>query len=216
MNSLKGENAMNKELFLQQLRVRLQYLPPLEQQRTLSYYEEMIADRMEDGISEQEAVAALGPIENIVKDTYEDLGFTQLLQANMRMNTTNKISDKILIALIIFITAPFWLTFAVLAFSILISIAAVIFSLFIAFVAVIFAFGISAIACLAAFVIFIIHGQPLAALFVFGLMLVVAAITIALAPTIPTVGRGTMKVVKEIFRSAKKPLADRVGGKNEK
>ena len=51
---------MNKTEFIDELYHLLKPLSKAELQQHLDYYEEMIADRMEDGIAEEEAVAALG------------------------------------------------------------------------------------------------------------------------------------------------------------
>ena len=55
---------MNREQFLAALRARLTELPQADLERTLQYYREMIEDRIEDGMSETEAVADVGdPVE---------------------------------------------------------------------------------------------------------------------------------------------------------
>ena len=51
---------MNKTDFIDELYHLLNSLSKAERQQHLDYYEEMIADRMEDGLTEEEAVAALG------------------------------------------------------------------------------------------------------------------------------------------------------------
>ena len=56
---------MNKEQFLSELSRRLDGLNGNDLYRTLEYYAEMIDDRMEEGISEEAAVAALGDLENV-------------------------------------------------------------------------------------------------------------------------------------------------------
>ena len=47
---------MTKEGFLAQLRQQLWALPEADRQNSLDYYAEMIDDRMEEGLSEEEAV----------------------------------------------------------------------------------------------------------------------------------------------------------------
>ncbi len=58
---------MTKELFLFELTQQLNNLPKEERDRTREYYSEMIADRMEGGMDESEAVAALGDPESIAR-----------------------------------------------------------------------------------------------------------------------------------------------------
>ena len=54
---------MGKQEFLDQLRKQLSGLPQADIEERLNFYSEMIDDRMEEGLSEEEAVLAVGPIE---------------------------------------------------------------------------------------------------------------------------------------------------------
>lgn len=56
---------MNKTAFTEELYHLLKPLPKAERQQHIDYYEEMIDDRMEDGLAEEEAVAALGSTADI-------------------------------------------------------------------------------------------------------------------------------------------------------
>ena len=56
---------MNKHEFLSALRARLSALPLEEVLDRLSFYGEMIDDRMEEGLSEEEAVSAVGTVDEI-------------------------------------------------------------------------------------------------------------------------------------------------------
>ena len=56
---------MNKQQFLKALRKRLSTLPKAELEERLRFYSEMIEDRMEEGLSEAESVAAVGSAEEI-------------------------------------------------------------------------------------------------------------------------------------------------------
>ncbi len=58
---------MDKNTFLLQLQKRLKGLPEEDIQRTIEYYREMIEDRMEEGLSEEEAVADMGAVEEIAE-----------------------------------------------------------------------------------------------------------------------------------------------------
>lgn len=56
---------MTKLQFLFALRDRWKSLPQAELEERLNFYSEMIEDRMEEGLSEAEAVAAVGTVEQI-------------------------------------------------------------------------------------------------------------------------------------------------------
>lgn len=53
---------MNKTEFSDALRRALGKLPSYEVEQSIAFYSEMIDDRVEDGMSEADAVAALGPV----------------------------------------------------------------------------------------------------------------------------------------------------------
>lgn len=58
---------MDKNTFLTELQKRLKGLPEEDVQRTLEYYREMLEDRMDEGLSEEEAVADMGSVEEIAE-----------------------------------------------------------------------------------------------------------------------------------------------------
>ena len=58
---------MKKQEFLDGLKKALWALSEDEKKSSLEYYTEMIDDRMEDGLSEEDAVAAIGTLDEIVE-----------------------------------------------------------------------------------------------------------------------------------------------------
>lgn len=65
---------MTKRDFLAQLRRGLAQLPSEEREERLAFYSEMIDDRMEEGLSEQEAVASIGTPEAVIAQILADAG----------------------------------------------------------------------------------------------------------------------------------------------
>ena len=57
---------MRKQEFLAKLRKGLSGLPQDDIEERLIFYSEMIEDRKEEGLSEEEAVAAIGSVDEIV------------------------------------------------------------------------------------------------------------------------------------------------------
>ncbi|MBO7336520.1 MAG: hypothetical protein J6U42_06240 [Lachnospiraceae bacterium] len=57
---------MTKKEFLNELGIGLRGLPASDISERQSFYSEMIDDRIEDGLSEEEAVAQIGPVDKIV------------------------------------------------------------------------------------------------------------------------------------------------------
>ena len=69
---------MTKIKFLLSLHDRLSGLPQDEVEERLNFYSEMIEDRMEEGISEEEAVAAIGPIDEIAEQIIADIPLAKM------------------------------------------------------------------------------------------------------------------------------------------
>jgi len=59
---------MNKYQFLSAVREGLDGMSSREIDESLAYYREMIEDRVEEGLSEEDAVKALGPVEKVIAD----------------------------------------------------------------------------------------------------------------------------------------------------
>lgn len=93
---------MNREVFLHTLRERLAGLPEEDKKQTLEYYGESIADRMEEGLSEEEAVAALGSVEEIAAQILSDGSLSQRIRQRISLNRGWKTALLIL-------GSPLWL-----------------------------------------------------------------------------------------------------------
>lgn len=119
---------MTKQEFLMRLRKGLSGLPREEVEERLSYYEEMAEDRMEDGLSEEEAIAQIGNPEDIARQIIADTPLPKLVKEKIKPKKEMKGWELGLILL----GAPIWL-------SVLIAIAAAVFVVYAALWAVIVA-----------------------------------------------------------------------------
>lgn len=64
---------MNKQEFLDRLRGELSILPSADTEERINFYSEMIDDRVEEGVSEEDAVAEIGSIESVVAQITADM-----------------------------------------------------------------------------------------------------------------------------------------------
>ena len=108
---------MNKYEFLGRLRERLAGLPPKDIEKSLDYYAEIIADRVEDGMSEEEAVAALGTLDEIVAQILEDTPLPKLVKEKVRPKRALRTWEILLIVLGFPLWLPLLITFASIIFS---------------------------------------------------------------------------------------------------
>lgn len=96
---------MNKQQFLAALRERLLGLPQDDIARSLDFYAEMIDDRVEDGLTEEQAVLELGSIDEIAKQILLEQPLPKLVKVKMRPSRTLRVWEVILLVL----GAPVWL-----------------------------------------------------------------------------------------------------------
>lgn len=111
---------MTKSEFFWQLMDKLSGLPDEELQDCLTYYTEMIDDHMENGLTEEEAVAAVGDLDDIVSKILEDIPFAKLVKEKIRPKRRRKAWETVLLIL----GFPIW-------FSLLVAIFAVVFALYV-------------------------------------------------------------------------------------
>ena len=120
---------MRKDEFLAVLRKSLAVLPAADLDERLDFYREVIEDSMDEGLSEEEAVAQIGSPEQVVmqilteyaeilaEDPVVDVPrVTQPQSAKRRLRTW----EIVLLA----VGAPIWISLAAAAFAIVVSLAA--------------------------------------------------------------------------------------------
>ncbi|WMJ21816.1 DUF1700 domain-containing protein [Paludicola sp. MB14-C6] len=92
--------------FLYQLSIKLQPLPPQEKDKALSYYAELISDKIENGEQEQDIIASFGNIDELAQSI--------LAENNIYPKAKKKpIHPVIIVLLILFSPVIFGLTVAV-------------------------------------------------------------------------------------------------------
>ena len=109
---------MCKQEFLMQLRKGLSGLPQRDIEERLSFYSEMIDDRMEEGLSEDEAVLAVGSVEEIVSQIIGDIPLAKLAKERVKGNRRLKSWEIVLLVL----GSPLWLSLGIAAFAVIFSV----------------------------------------------------------------------------------------------
>ena len=74
---------MTKKQFLDELRSKLVGLPKADIDERISFYEEMINDRMDEGKSEEEAVNDIGTVDEVIKQIAKDTPLVSLVKHKM-------------------------------------------------------------------------------------------------------------------------------------
>lgn len=115
---------MKKREFLMELQNQLSGLPWEEVKERLDFYSEMIDDRMEEGVSEEEAVARIGSVDEIASQILAEIPLAKLIKEKMKPNRRFKTWEIVLLA----VGSPIWLSLLLSAFAVLISLYAVLWS----------------------------------------------------------------------------------------
>ena len=198
---------MNKAEFTQQLTNSLAGLSQYDINRSVDYYTEMIDDRVEDGMTEEDAVAALGSIDEIRSKILEEVPITKIVKEKMTPKRSFGAGEIVLLVL----GAPLWLPLLlagiIVILAIYISFWSIIFSLYVAD----FSVFISGIAGLIMAVIK--PGGPLGALFYAGCGIALIGAAILLFFGFNQVTKGLLFISKMIILGIKKMFVGR--GKNE-
>ncbi len=108
---------MRKQEFLELLRQGLSGLPQDDLQERVSFYREMIEDRMEEGLSEEEAVAAVGSVDKIVEQVVAETPLAKIAKERMKSKRRLSAGEIVLLAL----GSPIWLSLGIAAFAVLFS-----------------------------------------------------------------------------------------------
>ena len=116
---------MTKEQFLYALRMRLSQLPEPEIQKSLSYYDEMISDLMDDGMTEYEAVDHIGDVGEVAEQILSEQPLSTLIKTKVKPRR----GWTPLAIVIAVIGSPIWL-------SILIALCAIGISLYVTMIAI--------------------------------------------------------------------------------
>lgn len=162
---------MRKQEFLRHLRKGLSGLPHCDREERLTFYSEMIDDRMEEGLTEEDAVFEIGNADEIIEQIMAD---TKPVKEKGKSGRRLRVWEVILLVL----GSPVWLCLLIAAFAVILSVYVVLWSVIVALWAV---FG-SLIGCALGTLVFgigaILKGDGPAGLAMIGAALVCAGLAI--------------------------------------
>ena len=196
---------MRKQDFIKELRLNLSFLPKEEIDDRISFYSELIDDKIEEGVKEEDAIKSIGSIDEIINQIIDEMPLSKI--AKDKIKQKRKLNG-LEIALII-VGSPIWL-------SLLLSLIAVLFSLYIigwSIVISIWAILISLIAVLVAGIVLTIislfSNIYIVALSYLGATLVILGLTILMHYVCKIITKLYIKITKLIVLSIKKKMLKR-------
>ena len=130
---------MTKNEFLGALRARLSGLSESDIEEHISFYSEMIEDRIEDGASEEDAVCGIGSVEDIAAQIIADVPLTKIAKERIKPKRRLRTWEIVLLA----VGSPIWLSLGIAAAAVILALYVVLWSLIISLWAVF----VSLVAC---------------------------------------------------------------------
>ena len=103
---------MTREMFFDELRRKLKGLPKDDIETRIAFYDEMINDLMDEGLSENDAINKIGPVDKIVDEIASDTSLTKLVKERIRPK--RKMSAMEIVLLIV--GFPLWFPLLLTAF----------------------------------------------------------------------------------------------------
>lgn len=192
---------MKKEAYLQRIRQLLQNLPEEDRERSLAFYAESIDDRMEDGMSEEEAVASLESPEEAAKSILMDTPLPALVKARVKQRHMGALEILLLV-----LGFPLWFPLLLTLLILELTVYLVAWTLVLSLGAVVLALGLSAVACIIAAVYCIFKGGLGLTLLGLGACLVLTGLTILLGFAAAGAGRLAIRLGKALVRGLKSLL----------
>ena len=191
---------MNKQEYLESIRSRISAMPADDVNRFMDYYSEMIDDRVEDGLSEEEAVADMGSPDAAVEQILEDMPLTKLVKEKIKPKHELKAWEVVLIVL----GSPVWIPLLITAAVLLLTLWIVAFALLISFYAVVLSFVAAGIGGLICTIPLFIANSPYMAVLMLGAALIGIGIAILFVVSVKPVTVGIFRVCKASVNGIKR------------
>ena len=185
---------MNKQEFLAQLRKGLSGIPKDDVDERLTFYSEMIDDRMEDGISEETAVCEIGDAGELVSQIIADIPLGRLVKQRITPKKKMKAWEIVLLVL----GSPIWLSLLISAFAIILSLYVVLWSVIIVLWAVFASLAACGLAGIAAGVYFAAGGKALTGIAVAGGGIVCAGLSVFMFFGCKAATKGILNLTKKL------------------
>ena len=128
---------MNKTDFTLELYEKLPNIPAEEIDERSAFYLEMIDDRIEDGLSEEEAVSQVGSVDDIVAEILADIPLSMIVKEKIKTKRSMKPWEIVLLILGVPVWLPILISLVAVALSLYITFWSVIISLWAVFASVV-------------------------------------------------------------------------------
>ena len=191
---------MNKQEFLAELGRALSGFPQEDISERLTFYSEMIDDRIEEGFTEEAAVAAAGPIDSIVAQITSEIPLSRIVREKVKTKEGGSSAGKIILLIL---GAPLWIPL-LLAFGIIIlSLYIVVWAFVISFFAATFGLAVGCVGCILAIFYYAFSLRIAAAGLAAGSAIICAGLAILFFLLSMQIAKGAIKLLSAIITAFK-------------
>ncbi len=205
---------MTKNMFIKELQSKLGNLPQEELNKILHYYSELIDDKLEDNINEEDAVKSLGNIDDIVRDISNDNSIPKIMYDKVK-SSYDKSDNKVIWIFLAIIGSPIWI-------PLLFALAAVIFAIVITVISLLFTlllllgsfYIVGVVSIIASFTL--LFTNPITSILAFGIGLTFLGLSILLTNPIILVIKKVTNLLNKKIKSKKYKVCKNEVNVNEK
>lgn len=190
---------MNKQEFLAELRKGLHGLPQNDIEERLTFYNEMIDDRMEEGLTEDAAVSEIGTVNEVVSQIVTETPLSKIVKEKVRPKRTLRVWEIVLLAL----GSPIWLSLLIAAFAVIFAVYVTAWSVIVALWASELALAVSSIGSILSAVIFAFQVNGIVAIAVLGAGIAFAGLSIFLFFGCKETTKGILFLTKKMILGIK-------------
>ena len=191
---------MTKQEFLDSLRARLSGLPRQELEERLAFYGEMIDDRIEEGRTEEEAVLDIGSADEISAQIIKDIPLSKIAKERLKPKRNIKTWEIVLLA----VGSPIWLSLAIAALAVILSLYVVLWSVIISVWSVFASLVACALGITVAGMVFAVIGNSLSGFAMVGAGFILAGLSIFIFFGCKAATKGIVLLTKAIALGIKK------------
>lgn len=198
---------MTKREFFDALTSRMKSLPKEEQNRVIRYYNEVLEDYMEDGMSEEEAVAQIEDVDTIAKRILLEYAMESHNKTPVEADPVYKAEQykkqgNVLMVTLALILIPLWGSLLIAALS-------GVFALAVSLFCVPISIGAAAIGCIIMTPVLIFSGQVGKGFLVLGAGLICVALTLISIPLVIWLIKLSYKLVRWMLQKVKAVFSSR-------
>ena len=185
---------MSKQEFLEYLRKGLSGLPQEDIEERLTFYGEMIDDRIEEGLTEEDAVSRIGTVDTIISQIKADIPITKLVREKITPKKHLKAWEIVLLVL----GSPIWLSLLIAAFAIILAAYIVVWSVVITLWSIEASFVACSLGGIISAVIFAFQGNELTGLAMLGAGIICAGLSIFMFYGCKAATKGILLLTKKM------------------